>query len=362
MATCVGVFLRSCGDVLWYDGRTTWQEERVTDEVRIGIIGCGGMARHHGRVFDALPGVRITAVAEPVAAQTDRFLVETVSDKTRLPTVYTDYREMLAHSQLDGVVIVTPHNQHFSQAMAALDAGCHVLVEKPMVIDTQHALELIAHSRLRDKHLSVAFPGPFTCEFQYIRAQIATGALGSLSVITGVCAQPWIQHQAGTWRADPLQSGGGNLYDSGAHLFNALLFLTGQPVVEVYAQTDNKGCAVDVSGSVMLRFADGTFGTAAVSGDATVFEQGIFLQGTRGSVKTSIYGGTMEHWQEGRRVQYPAVTATSSVQENFRDVILGTAQTPCPALLGLQQARLMDAIYASAAQRRPVAVVRDSVA
>ena len=331
----------------------------VTDDVRIGIIGCGGMGRHHGRVFDALEGVVVAAVADPSQSNIERFLRETVSDQSRLPVVYADYRDMLAQTALDGVVVVTPHNQHFEQTAAALAAECHVLVEKPMVIATADAQQLIAQSNACGKTISSAFPGPFTCEFQYIRQLIAAGELGSLSAITGVCAQPWIQHQQGTWRTDPVQSGGGTLYDSGAHLFNALLYLTGQPVVEVYAAIDRKGHAVDVSGSVLLRFADGTTATAAVSGDATVFEQGIYLQGSRGSVKTSIYGGTLEHWRDGRTVKYPTVPDTATVQENFRDVVRGTAQTLCPARLGLRQARLMDAIFASAATGQPVAVVAD---
>jgi predicted dehydrogenase len=166
--------------------------------------------------------------------------------------------------------------------------------------------------------------------------------LGQLSLVTGVCAQPWIQHQKGTWRADPVQSGGGNLYDSGAHMFNAMLYLTGQAVTEVQAFVNNKGEAVDVAGTVIMRFADGTLGSAAVSGDSTIFEQ-----------------GTMEHWHNGKMVKYPNVPVTESLQANFRDCILGIAQTPSPALLGLRQARLMDAIYASAASGKPVAVVAD---
>ena len=327
--------------------------------VRIGMIGCGGMSRRHGRMFDALPDVDVVALAEPSQANLERFIVETVSDKTQLPATYADYRDMLAHERLDGVVIVTPHDQHFAQAMAALQVGCHVLVEKPMVIDTEDALALIECATQLQKIVSVAFPGPFTCEFQYIRDTIAQGGLGELSLTTGVCAQPWIQHQKGTWRSDPRQSGGGNLYDSGAHMFNAMLYLTGQAVTEVYAVVNNKTEQVDIAGTVVMRFADGTLGSAAVSGDATVFEQGIYIQGTRGSVKTSIYGGTMEHWQGETLVKYPQVPVTQSIQENFRDCVLGIAQTPSPALLGLRQARLMDAIYASARRGAPVTVVAD---
>jgi predicted dehydrogenase len=331
----------------------------MANEVRIGLIGCGGMARHHGRMFDALPGARVVALAEPSQLNLDQFILETVSDKTQLPNTYADYRTMLQKEQLDGVVIVTPHNQHFTQAVDAMQAGAHVLVEKPMVIDTEDALALIEKAEQLNKVVSVAFPGPFTCEFQYIRESIANGDFGQLSLVTGVCAQPWIQYQKGTWRADPVQSGGGNLYDSGAHMFNAMLYLTGQSVTEVQAFVNHKGEAVDIAGTVIMRFADGTLGSAAVSGDSTIFEQGIYIQGTGGSVKTSIYGGTMEYWHNGKMVKYPNVPVTDSLQANFRDCILGIAQTPSPALLGLRQARLMDAIYASAASGQPVAVVAD---
>jgi len=113
-----------------------------------------------------------------------------------------------------------------------------------------------------------------------------------------------------------------------------------------------------ISYAYLIRL-DKPIGTLLLLWPATVFEQGIFIQGTGGSVKTSIYGGTMEHWQNGQMIKYPAVPTTQSIQENFRECILGRATSPSPALLGLRQARLMDAIYASAKHGQPVAVVAD---
>jgi predicted dehydrogenase len=331
------------------------------DKVRIGIIGCGGMARYHGHLFTTyVPEAEIVALAEPNENNLARFIKEVFeNDPQAEPATFGDYRAMLEQVALDGVLIVSPHNQHYQQAIDVLDAGAHVLVEKPMVIRTEDALGLIEHAERRGKVVSVAFPGPFTTEFQYVRQAREQGLLGEVSLISGHCCQQWIQNVGGSWRTDPVQSGGGNLYDSGAHMFNAMLYLSGLAVTEVYAMVNNKDQQVDVEAAVSLRFSNGALGTATVSGDATYFEQGIYLQGTKGTVKTSIYGGSLEHYDGGQRVKYPRVPEVSLLQQNFVDVVRGRAETPSPALLGLRQARLMDAIYESARTNRPVSVVAD---
>ena len=178
-------------------------------------------------------------------------------------------------------------------------------------------------------------------------------------MITGVCAQNWIANVGGTWRTTLELSGGGNMYDSGAHMFNAMLYLTGLSATEIFAFVENKDQQVDVVGTVALRFTGGALGSAAVSGATTVFEQGIYIHGTKGSVKCSIYGGSMEVWLGATKVKYPAVPETTTLQQNFVDCIKGRASTPSPAQLGLRQARLMDAIYESARTGRAVQVAAD---
>jgi predicted dehydrogenase len=330
------------------------------DRVRIGIIGCGGMARYHGRMFTRfVPEAEIVALSEPNEANLARFIKEVFNDPEAEPATFSDYRQMLEEVELDGVLIVSPHNQHYQQATDAIDRGCHVLVEKPMVIRTEDAQALIRHAEAHGKVLSVAFPGPFSQEFQYIRRVIASGELGEISLVSGHCCQQWIQNVAGSWRTDPIQAGGGNLYDSGAHMFNAMLYLSGLAVTDVFAYINNKDQQVDIEAAVTLRFNSGALGTATVSGDAAYFEQGVYLQGTKGTIKTSIYGGSLDHWHGNEKVKYPHVPETPPLQQNFIDCIRGRAETPSPALLGLRQARLMDAIYESARTGKSVSVVAD---
>jgi predicted dehydrogenase len=115
-----------------------------------------------------IPEAEIVALADPHQENLRRFVDEIFPAQTPPPT-FSDHRAMLAEVPLDGVVIVTPHAHHFRQAMDAIDAGCHVLMEKPMVISTADAQTLIGRARERQRVVSIAFPGPFTCEFQYIR-------------------------------------------------------------------------------------------------------------------------------------------------------------------------------------------------
>jgi predicted dehydrogenase len=329
------------------------------ERVRIGIIGCGGMGRHHGRRFAEIAEAEIVGLADTHPDNLADFAERVFGEDAAAPPTFSDHRALLAEVEMDGVVIVTPHAHHFQQAMDAISAGCHVLVEKPMVISTPDALALIAHADLHGRTVSVAFPGPFSREFQYVRRLIETGELGEIYLITGVCTQNWLTHVRGSWRTRPELSGGGNMYDSGAHMFNGMLFLTGLAATEVFASIDCKGEEVDVTGTACIRFQNGALGTAAVSGDAPLMEQGIYVQGTRGAVKCSIYGGSMEVWIGSDKIASPVLPAVTTLQQNFVDCILGRATSPCPPLLGLRQAQLMDAIYESARTGSVVRVVAD---
>jgi predicted dehydrogenase len=330
------------------------------DRVRIGIIGCGRMARHHGRRFrEEVPEAEIVGIADTHPDNLATFVSEVFGGDGDAPPAFSDHRTLLEEVEMDGVVLVTPHAHHFPQAMDAISAGCHVLVEKPMVINTRDALALMEHAALRRRTISVGFPGPFSVEFQYIRGLIERGELGDVYLVTGVCTQNWLARVRGSWRTKLELSGGGNMYDSGAHMFNGMLYLTGLAATEVFAFVERKGEEVDVVGAATIRFDNGALGTAAVSGDAPLMEQGLYIQGTRGAARCSIYGGSMEVWSGSKKVLYPAVPEVTSLQQNFVDCILGRATTPSPPLLGLRQARLMDAIYESARIGGKVEVVAD---
>ena len=328
--------------------------------IRLGIIGCGGMSRYHGKQITAtIPEMEIVALADTHQGNLDRYQAEVFSPVNQKPPQFNDHKEMLKKVEMDATLIVTPHTHHFEQVMDSYAAGCHVLVEKPMVTSTDHAKTVIAEAKKRKKVLSIAFPGPFTREFQYIRNLTKKGELGEIYLINALCTQEWLRAVKGTWRVDPKLSGGGQAYDSGSHMFNAMLYLSGLKAVEVFAWMDNKGQKVDIITAATIKFDNGAVGTAAVSGDAPVMEQGVYMQGPKGAIKTHIYGSWMEQYDCKGKVQYPVVPETPSIWQNFVDCIRGRAETPSPGELGLRQARLMDALYESARTGKVIKVHND---
>ncbi|MCX7915635.1 MAG: Gfo/Idh/MocA family oxidoreductase [Verrucomicrobiae bacterium] len=320
-------------------------------KVRLGFIGCGNISHHHVRIFlSRVPEAEIVALCDPNPAGLQRFQRELFDPLGQRPQAFADYREMLKQVSLDGVVIATPHTQHFQQAMDALSAGCHVLLEKPMVTRVDHARALIAHAEKQQRVLSVAFPGPFSGEFAYCRQLRERGELGDVLFLNAYLAQNWLAITVNTWRQDPAQAGGGQAYDSGAHLFNTMLYLTHLRPVEVFAWCDMRGTPVDINTVATIRFDTGALASVCVGGDGAVsWDSSVLCVGTRGAFRVGVHGGFVEHWNaKGEKVRYPHVPDVPTMQQNFVDCILGRAETPCPPVWGLRQALLMDALYESA--------------
>lgn len=316
------------------------------------------MSRHHGRMItSSVPDLEIVALADTHQGNLDRYQKEVFDPIGQKPPQFDDHTKMLAKVEMDATLLVTPHTHHYQQILDSFAAGCHVLVEKPMVTETAHARTVLAEAKKRKKVLSIAFPGPFTREFQYIRNLIKKGDLGDVYLVNAICTQNWVKAVNGTWRVDPKLSGGGQAYDSGSHMFNAMLYLTGLKAVEVFAWMDYKGQKVDIITAATIKFDNGALGTAAVSGDCPAMERGVYIQGPKGSVKTWIYGDSLEHWDsKAQKVKYPSVPETSNLWQNFVDCIRGRAETPSPGELGLIQAQLMDALYESARTGKVVKV------
>ncbi len=325
--------------------------------IRIAVIGCGGMSRHHARVFlKQVPQTELVALCDSSDKSLATYLTEFPADKPKPPT-YHDYREMLKVVKCDAVLIVTPHTQHFEQTIAALDAGAHVLLEKPMVIEVDQARRLIDHAEKKKRLISLAFPGPFCAEFQHVRTLRARGELGEIMQLNGIMSQNWQQLTTGTWRQDPKLSGGGQAFDSGAHMFNALLYLTDLRPVEVFAWSDNRGTPVDINTVATIKFHGGACASAFVGGaDVSGWQSSVYLTATRRSLRIGTHSGPLELWDETAQKITPSLPVVTSMQQNFVDCILGHAETPCPPIWGLRQSLLMEALYRSVRTGQPAKV------
>jgi predicted dehydrogenase len=334
-----------------------------TSPVRVGIIGAGAMARYHLSTMLPREDTIVVALCEPSQPALEAAAVEFQRVGLPIPPNEPDWQRFVSRyaGDLDAVAIVTPHVFHFAQATTCLEAGLDVLLEKPMVMDAAEAEALIATRDRTGGLLVVAFPGSLSPQVRTAARMIAGGELGAILNVDAVVWQDWRTHATGTWRQDPAMSGGGFLFDTGAHMLNTVTDLAGQEMTEVCAWLEDDGSPVDVRAVVMARLASGALVTMNGCGRAIPSlgsEVRVFCE--RGTVRTGIWGEHLELQRHGARRLSPARSVASrTVWEQFLAVRDGREPNPSPPEVGLRMARLWDAIRESSA--RGGAVVRPGV-
>jgi predicted dehydrogenase len=324
--------------------------------VRLGIVGCGGMARHHlNNILQQRETTRITAICEPspqnYAAAADIFRAADLTPPPNQPD-FTRFLQDFA-GQLDAVFIITPHVYHHDQTVACLEAGWDVLLEKPMVMNAAEARSLIEARDRTGKLLVVAFPGSLSPQIRTAVHMLRSGEIGSILNINAMVWQNWKSGTTGTWRQQPRISGGGFLFDTGAHMLNTVTDLAGEDFVEVAAWMDNRGAPVDILSVVIGKLKSGALVTLNACGEAIPScHSDIRVFCTKGILRTGIWGEMLEIQRSGEEsLGTMEVAASSGVWEQFLAVRANKLTNPGPPEIGLRMALLWDAIQASAAQR-----------
>lgn len=321
--------------------------------VRAALIGAGGMARHHIPRMLAL-GTQIVAVCEPSDAQYQLTCDKLKSLDAPIPPNEPVLETLLATygDQLDAVFIITPHAYHHDQTKLCLEAGLDVLLEKPMVMNQQEALSLIEVRNRTKKLLVVAFQGGLSPQIRYLSEQIRAGTMGQLLNVSGTVWQDWKTAQIGQWRTNPEISGGGFLFDTGAHMLNSVCDIVGEDFAQVAAWFDQRGQPVDILSAVMGRTKSGVLVTINACGDTIPSCASIIkVVTTEAIVDTGQWGERLliqrRGETEGSEVDLPPMR---SAWEQFLDVRAGKIANPCPPEVGLRMARLWDAVRLSAAR------------
>jgi len=327
---------------------------------RLAIIGCGGFVRGHVRtIVKEVPEFEFAGLVEPSPAKLKQFRKEL--PKGADPPVFDNHEKMLAEVKPDAVIVSTPHTLHFRHACDSIMAGAHVMVEKPMVTNSGDARRLVAAAEENKRILQIAIQGTYTASFAYARKLLSDGTVGPLQLVSGVLAQDWLKATKGKWRQDPELSGGGQLYDSTAHVLSAMMFLVDSPVVEAFCRTDNKSSQVDINAVGCIVFENGCMGTITSGGDCAAFYSHLVLQGENALVEISPHGGSFRITGEGLAEDITAVPKdwgipTVAPARNFADAIAGKAEPRCGGRVGILLADLMDALYESADTGRPARV------
>jgi len=322
----------------------------MAEKVRVGIIGTGGMARAHLGNFTRMSDVEVTVLCDINPEQFTR-AKQQFSVLAEAATI-ADYREVLERDDVDAVLICTPHTQHFDQAMAAIEAGKHILLEKPMVSAVSEAKTLLARLEGYPKVFALAYQRHAMGQFKVMREKIQSGELGAVTFISALQCQGWLHGTRGTWRQDPALSGGGQINDSGSHLLDILLWMTDLVVAEVAAFMDNRGAPVDINSALSIQFTNGARGNISIIGDSVIgwnedisiwCEKGAFLYRNgklefcdAKGVRTTLDGGN--------------IPPTQSIDDNFIGAIRGENAVAAPPICGLRTIEMTEAAWKSAEQ------------
>jgi predicted dehydrogenase len=322
-------------------------------KIRLAIIGCGGNSSGHARRMNQIPEVQIVGTCDVNTEIASGYIDRNLPELTPRPRAYDDIDKMLAEVKADAVLISTPHTLHFGQGMKSLEAGCHVFMEKPMVTAAEDAYTIAEKVKETGKVFVVGYNTSCSANFYYLREQIRNKSLGKLELVTGYITQNWKRGTTGKWRQEPELSGGGQAYDSGAHLLNSLCWSVESNIEEVHAFLDNCGTKVDINSSINIRFGSGVIAGIVISGNcpspggthmAFIFDGGrIEIDGWS--------GGWIRVFEGNERIEKPPITEAMSAghaDKNFIDAILGRAEPRTSAVNGIIQCELMDAIYESA--------------
>jgi len=221
--------------------------------IRIAFAGTGYIAKIHARAVGKLAGIELAAVAnyrtESMAAFAAQF---------DIARQYATVDEMLASGGVDALVVSTPNYLHAPQTIAALEAGVHVMVEKPMAMNAAEGGEMVAAGQRSGALLMVAHCWRFDQEARWVREQVAAGRIGKV-VRTKGCGVHVNWGPSG-WFTHKRLAGGGAVADMGIHAIDTARFLMGDPQpVSVYARigTYYREFDVDDTGVIVVNWDNG---------------------------------------------------------------------------------------------------------
>jgi predicted dehydrogenase len=264
---------------------------------------------------------------------------------------FTDHRELLRQAAPDALAIFTPHRAHYRPAMDALQAGCHVFVEKPLSTNAQEAVDIVSLARGRNRKVGVGHQYRLRPSLVEARARLAQGRIGRLRLVLAGLAQSWLANHGGaenSWRFDPKVAGGGILADAGDHLIDALLWTTQQVAVEVAGFQDRLDSGLDLVTAAAVRLADGTPATLALSGvsPGSFFELTFFGEHGRLCATDQTL---VEELEEGQSEAVRLPETAENIDGNFVAAVVDGTPLCCPADQAVGTVRLLEAIGRSAA-------------
>jgi len=328
------------------------------DSIRWALIGAGDIAQKRvGPALKAEPRSRLEVIVD-VSPERAKKLADQLGGCTvcdRLDTV-------LANPAIDAVYLATPVFLHVEQVRAALQAGKHVLCEKPLALNYEQAATIADKGSGKVK-AGVAYFRRFYPKYLQAREMLATGAFGQV-VLLRLAYHTWCEikpEDPKFWRMLKAKSGGGVLSDMGCHMFDVMIGLFGLPAT-VFARVRTQTFAYEVEDSavMVMRYERGPDVTASFNWNSKTWTQEFEIIGTQAKVKWHPYDSASVARTVGRNVETLELPNHANVHyPMIADFVSAVIEDRAPVVTLGEAAKtnlLLDAIYRSSAENCEVAI------
>ena len=223
-------------------------------KIKWGVIGCGGIADRR-----TLPGMMLADNAELIAVMdANKAAADACKEKYNAKYAFDKMEDVLAIDEIQAVYIASPVFCHKEQAMAAADAGKHILIEKPVGLTAKEAEEIAAYCEAKGVKMGVGFMMRFHSYHQAMKEIVSSGKIGEI-VSARAQLTCWYPEMENCWRQDMKLSGGGSMMDMGVHCVDLIRYITGLEVVEAAGLCGNQvfKYSVEDAGGVIMRLSNG---------------------------------------------------------------------------------------------------------
>ena len=348
--------------------------KKNSDVLGVGIIGAGGIARGvHIPAYQKLENARVVAIADPVEASRNA-----ACEEFGIEGSFADYKEMLARDDIGAVSITTPNFLHAQATIDALNAGKHVLCEKPLAMNAKEGAKMVAAATKNNRKLMCGYNHRFRPEIQALKKFADDGALGKTYYAR---AQALRRRGIPGWGLfiSKEKNGGGPLIDIGVHILDATLHVLGFPkpvsvsgqtyqmfgkrsdVVGLMGQWDYRNFTVEDFAVAQIRFENDLVLTLESSFCANIAQSDIFnfqILGDKGGCTLDPLQLNTEKDKTLLDIQ-PAflpqnVQSHHAEIASFVDSVINDKPVFTPGEEALQVTRIIDAIYESSEKGREV--------
>jgi predicted dehydrogenase len=351
----------------------------MTDPIRIGVIGVGQIGKHHLNAYAKIPSAQIVAVADLNEAEANR-----VAAEHKIPTVYTNFRDLLQRDDIQAVDVCLHNNFHAPVAMAAMQAGKHVYCEKPLAGSYFDAEQMVKTSQETGRMLHMQLSTLYSKEVRAAKYLIDAGKLGKLYHARSVGhrrrGRPYVDGYGTPSFVQKEVSAGGALYDMGVYHIASTLYLLGNPAVltisgKTYQETpmdperqEKGGYSVEELGLGFVRLSENItmdiFESWAYHMDVP---DGTTVAGSEGGVKLEPFGyyfnvgdlsldakANLDGFTWRRNAIRQNADAEESSQQHWVAVLQGRVPLLPTAELGLKTMLISEGIYLSTQLGREV--------